>query len=169
VGSGARVKFIPGRGKRARRYVWRTKAMTEREIWTFFYGSYIDLDVLKEVDYTPREHKVARLPGFDITIRPLANLVRSDRQTVYGIAATGTHAELARLYDHAENILGGRYLPEAVLVQTTSGLWMPVLTYIAPKLSGEHAEADYVDRIAKPAKAYGFPSWYIERIESFRS
>ena len=143
--------------------------MKAPEIWTFFYGSYINLDVLKEVDYTPREHTVARLPGFDITIRPLANLVPSDAHTVYGILATGTHSELARLYQHAENILGGRYLPEAVLVQTMSGGWLPALTYIAPELSGEPAAAEYLDRILKPAKAYGFPSWYIKRIESFTS
>ena len=95
--------------------------MRERRIWTFFYGSYINLDVLKEVDYIPDEHHVARLPGFDIVIGPLANLVPSDQYTVYGIVATGTHAELDRLYAHAESVLGGRYLPEAVLVQTASG------------------------------------------------
>jgi hypothetical protein len=141
--------------------------MTEPEIWTFFYGSFINLDVLKELDYTPRKYEVARLPGFDITIRPLANLVRSEEHTAYGIVATGTHTNLSRLYDHAENILGGRYLPEAVLVQTMTGHWIPALCYLAPQLSGEPATADYVDRISKPAKVHGFPSWYIERIESF--
>lgn len=142
--------------------------MKEPEIRTFFYGSYINLDVLKEVDYVPREYEVACLPGFDITIRPLANLIRSDQHTAYGIVATGTHTELARLYNHAENILGGRYLPEAVLVKVFSDRWLPALTYIAPELGGEYAKADYVDRIVKPAKGYGFPSWYIERLESFK-
>lgn len=142
--------------------------MIEPLIWIFFYGSNINPHVLKEVDYTPGEYKVTRLPGFEHNIRPLTNLHRSDRHTVYGVVATGTHAELARLYDHAENILGGRYLPEAVLVETMSGRWMPALTYIAPQLSGAPAEADYVDRMAKPAKAYGFPAWYIEQIESFK-
>ena len=141
--------------------------MTEPEIWTFFYGSFINLDVLKELDYTPRKYEVARLPGFDITICPLANLVRSEELTAYGIVATGTHTNLARLYDHAENILGGRYLPEAVLVQTMTGHWIPALCYLAPELSGGPATADYVNRISKPAKVHGFPSWYIERIESF--
>ena len=102
--------------------------MTEPEIWTFFYGSYINLDVLKEVNYTPGEYEIASLPGFDITIRPLANLVRSDRHTAYGIVATGTHTELTCLYEHAEDVLGGRYLPEAVLVQTRTGRWMPALS-----------------------------------------
>ena len=142
--------------------------MKAPEVWTFFYGSYINIDVLKEVDYVPAQYEVARLPGFDIIIRPLANLVRSDEHTVYGILATGTHAELERLYDHAENVLGGKYLPEAVLVQTLGGRWMPALTYIAPVLSGKPAAADYVERIAKPAEAYGFPSWYVERIKSFK-
>ncbi len=142
--------------------------MSENEIWTFFYGSYINLDVLKEVDYVPREYEVTRLPGFNITIRPLANLVRSDQHTVYGIVATGTHTELARLYDHAENILGGLYLPEAVLVQTMSGRWIPALTYISANLSGESATREYVDKIIKPAKAYGFPSWYIKKLESYK-
>ena len=142
--------------------------MTKNEIWTFFYGSYINLEVLKEVDYTPRKFEVARLPGFELIIRPLANLVRSDEQTAYGIVATVTHTELARLYDHAENKLGGRYLPEAVLVQTAAGYWLPALTYLAPSLSGEPADPDYVARIAGPARAYGFPDWYIQRIESFK-
>jgi len=141
--------------------------MTEPEIWTFFYGSYINLDVLKEVNYTPGEYEVARLPGFDITIQPLANLVRSEQHTAYGIVATATHTELVGLYNHAENVLGGKYLPEAVLVQTTMGRWMPALCYIAPQLSGGQADNAYVQRILEPAREHGFPDWYIKRIESF--
>ncbi len=143
--------------------------MMPTEVWTFFYGSYINLDVLKEVNYIPRRYEVARLPGFDITIGPLANLVRSDQHTAYGIVATGTHAELDRLYDHAKDVLGGQYLPEAVLVQTLSGQWLPALTYISPSLGGESPSHDYVDRIAGPARAYGFPSWYVDRLESFKT
>ena len=143
--------------------------MTGSEIWTFFYGSYINLDVLKEVNYVPRKCEVARLPGHDITIEPLANLVCSERHSVYGIVATGTHDELARLYDHAENVLGGRYLPEAVLVQTKSDRWTPALCYIAPHLSREKATEDYVDRIVDSAREHGFPSWYIKKLESFKS
>lgn len=142
---------------------------TDPEVWTFFYGSYINLDVLRDVDYAPRRYETAWLPGFDITIRPLANLLRCEQRTVYGIVATGTHAELARLYDHAENVLGGRYLPEAVLVATRSGRWLPALTYIAPTLPDRPAAGDYVDRIIEPGKKHGFPRWYIDRLESFKA
>lgn len=142
--------------------------MTEPEIWTFFYGSYMNLDVLKDVDYVPRRHEAARLPGFDISIRPLANLVRSEQHTVYGMVATGTHAELARLYDHAETVLGGRYLPEPVLVITAAERWLPAITYIAPELPKGTADGGYVDRLVRAARTWDFPAWYVDRLESFR-
>ncbi len=142
--------------------------MNAPEIWTFFYGSYMNLNVLAEVDYCPERIEVARLPGFDIEVRPLANLVRSDQHTVYGILATGTHDELDRLYTHAADVLGGIYLPEAVLVQSAAGHWVPALCYISPGLSGGPATDDYIDRLVRPAREHGFPDWYIDRIESFR-
>ena len=44
--------------------------MLEPEIWTFFYGSYINFDVLREVNFIPSKWEIARLAGFDIFIRP---------------------------------------------------------------------------------------------------
>jgi len=144
-------------------------ASDEPKIWVFFYGSYINLDVLKEVDLIPGEWEVARAPGFDLRIAPRANLVRSDRHTVWGINATATHAELARLYiDHAKGILGETYLPEAILTFTRDGKLRPAMTYICPQMDPRPADPAYVERIARPARQFGFPDWYLERIESFR-
>ncbi len=143
--------------------------MAESKVWTFFYGSYINMNVLREVNYYPEKWEVARLPGFDICIRPRANLMRSEQHSVYGIAATGTHAELGRLYAHAKDVLGETYLPEAVLVTTSEGKWLPALCYICPEMNPRAASNDYVDRIVGPASEYGFPGWYIERLESYRS
>jgi hypothetical protein len=143
-------------------------AMTEPLVWVFFYGSYMNLDVLKEVDLVPPRWEVARIMGYDIEIAPRANLVRSDRHVAYGIIAQATHAELSRLYAHAKDVLGEVYLPEAVMVQTLDEKWMPVMTYICPEMQPQQAEEAYVERIARPAREFGFPDWYIERIERFR-
>src|SRR6516165_42171 len=124
--------------------------MVEPEVWVFFYGSYMNLAVLKEVDLVPERREVARLGGFDIQIRPRANLVRSESHCVYGIVATATHAQLARLYAHARDVLGETYLPEAVLVETRDGQWRPVLCYICPEMEPRSAEPAYVERIAGP-------------------
>ena len=138
--------------------------MVATEVWTFFYGSFINLDVLKQVELVPKQVEVARLNGFDIVIRPLANLVRSNEHCVYGIVATATHAELARLYDYARDGLGGVYLPEAVVVELQDGTQRAALCYIAPDMDPQPPEGDYVERIVSAARGHGFPSWYVERL-----
>jgi hypothetical protein len=143
--------------------------MIEPRVWVFFYGSYMNFDVLKDVNLLPEQWEVARVNGYDIMIQPRANLIRSDRACVYGILATATHAELDRLYAHAQDVLGETYLPEPVLVETLSGAWRPALCYIAPSMEVRAAANDYVERILEPAREFHFPEWYIERLESFRS
>jgi hypothetical protein len=142
--------------------------MIEPKVWTFFYGSYMNFAVLREVDYVPTEWEIARLPGFDIRIEPRANLVRSDEHLVYGIVATGTHSELRRLYAHAQDVLGETYLPEAVIVETLDRRWKPALCYICPAMVERRASTDYVDRIVTAAREHRFPSWYIRRLELFK-
>jgi cation transport regulator ChaC len=139
----------------------------EPEVWVFFYGSYMNFDVLREVNIVPEEWSVAQLHGFDIRIEPRANLVRSDQNCVYGIVTKATHAELARLYAHAQNVLGELYLPEAVLVQMDFGLWRPALCYICPRMVPQSPDNAYVERILKPARQFDFPPSYVARIESF--
>jgi hypothetical protein len=142
--------------------------MAEPSVWTFFYGSFINLEVLAAQGLVPERHEVARLAGFDIQIRPLANLVRAERSLVYGILATATHRQLARLYDYARDGLGGTYLPEAVLAETLDGMLRPALCYIAPSMAPAPATGDYVERILAPARDLGFPPWYLERLERFQ-
>lgn len=128
----------------------------------------MNFDVLAEVDYRPAQWEVATLSGFDIVIAPRANLVRSERCIVWGINATATHAELERLYsEHAKGKLGETYLPEAVLTCAADGSPRPTMTYICPSMNPRPAAPDYVARIAAPARRFGFPSWYVERIARF--
>ena len=141
--------------------------IAESKLWVFFYGSYMNFDVLNEVDVVPGQWETAKVSGFDIVIRPRANLIRSDRHCVYGILATATHADLNRLYAHAQSVLGETYLPEAVLAETLNGTWRPALCYIAATMEARPAANDYVERIVKPARELNFPDWYIERLESF--
>jgi hypothetical protein len=141
---------------------------TEPRVSVFFYGSYMNMAVLREVNLVPPHWEVASLSGFDIVIRPRANLIPSDQHRVYGILTAATHAELQRLYAHAKDVLGETYLPRAVLTEGRDGRWCPALCYIAPAMEPRPATRDYVDRIVAPAVEFGFPRWYIERLESFR-
>ena len=142
--------------------------MHEVPVWTFFYGSYMNLDVLREVEIVPRSWEKAKLGGFGLRICPRANLVPARDEHVYGIVANTTHEELERLYAHARDVLGERYYPHAVLVQTFSGVRRPALCYIAHNMVPRIAENAYVERISRPAREYDFPGWYVEQIESYR-
>lgn len=144
-----------------------TNTAVVTKIWVFFYGSYMDFAVLREVDYRPTESLVATLSGYDIVIGPRANLVRSTEHVVYGVAATATHAELDRLYsEHAQKKLGELYLPHPVLIETLAGTFMPALTYICPHMTPAPADPAYVGRITGAARSQKFPEWYIRRLES---
>jgi hypothetical protein len=140
----------------------------EPRVAVFFYGSYMNPRVLAEAGLVPDRFEPARLDGFDIEIRPLANLVRSEGRCVHGVLTRATHAELDRLYRHAREVLGGTYLPHPVVVQAKDGGARPALCYIAPSLAVRPAANDYVDRILAPAREHGFPAWYLKHLESFR-
>jgi hypothetical protein len=142
--------------------------MGAESVWVFFYGSYMNVDVLAEVGLSRREFVVGRLAGFDIHIGSLANLVRSDQHLVYGLLTRATHAELSLLYRHASDVLGGTYLPHAVTVELADGSLRAALCYLGSVLGSGSPRADYVDRIVTPARSFGFPAWYIARLEGFR-
>ena len=143
--------------------------MIEHTIDVFFYGSYINFNVLKEVDINERTFKIGSINGYALTISPLANLKIKKQGIAYGILTKLTHYELDRLYqDHAKGKLGGEYLPEAVIVYQLHQIYTPALCYISHNMEEGKADPAYVDRILKPAKEYRFPKWYLNHIASFK-
>jgi hypothetical protein len=134
------------------------------KVSVFFYGSFINLDVLGEGGLVPADVQVAKLEGHDILIQPLANLVPSEGNSVFGIVCQATHAELDRLY---RQTWVGIYLPHPVLVETMEGVQIPALCYLSPSQEVTAADRRYINRILGPAREYGFPAWYVERIERF--
>ena len=142
--------------------------MSEPRVRVFFYGSYMNRAVLREVDLVPTRFEAARLDGYDIRISPRANLIPSSERCVYGVIVEATHAELDRLYSHARDVLGETYLPHPVLAQTVTGAWLAALCYIAPFMETRPPESAYLDRILQPAREFGFPSWYVNHLEAQR-
>jgi cation transport regulator ChaC len=138
------------------------------QVAVFFYGSYMNGAVLRQIGLTPREVDVASLSGFDIDVRPLANVVPSVGQMVWGIVTTATHAELEEVYAHARDVLGRVYLPHAVLVEVAGGAFRPALCYIGAPAGSAPAANDYLDRVIAGARENDLPAAYIERLERFR-
>ena len=139
-----------------------------RKVRTFFYGSFMNSEVLAKADVRPTDVQMARLDGWDIKIAPRATLIPSDGRSVFGVLAQMTHADLEKLY--TKDWFGfGTYLPEAVLVADSTGRVVPALTYIAWEMEGGTPSADYIQKVVAVAQHFKFPSWYIDRVKSFVS
>jgi gamma-glutamylcyclotransferase len=138
------------------------------KVWVFFYGSYMNRDVLGEVGIRLEEVEVARVAGWDIMIKPRANLVPSETSAVHGILTRATHDELTKLYAHAKDVLGEVYLPEAVIAETRLGSFRAALCYVAATMEPQPPDAAYVDRIIDGACEHGLPADYVARLEAFR-
>jgi len=135
------------------------------QVRVFFYGSFINRHVLARAGYHPDKVEVARLDGHDISLRPLATLIRSDERCVYGVLTHATHAQLEKLY--GEDWVRA-YLPEPVVVTTRDGALHTALCYIAHGRTGEAPFGGYLDHIIEPARQLAFPAWYIERLQALR-
>lgn len=140
--------------------------MSESRAWVFFYGTIMNPRILREQGATPDHVTPARLASFELQIRPRPNLVRSDRACVFGSAMTLSHEDLASIYSSLEQRFGFVYLPEAVLVETRTGLLRPALCYIAPAMKPAPADPDFVRQLAQCVRETGHPDWYAAYVES---
>ena len=143
-------------------------ADTPKRVWVFFYGTVMHPGVLRdEFGVVPAEVAPARLAGFELRLRPRANLLRAERSYAYGALAAITHEEIAALYARIEESFGIRYLPEPVLAEALDGTYRPALCYIAPYMDDAPAAQGYVKQLAGCVRALGLPEWYAGHVESF--
>jgi hypothetical protein len=143
-----------------------TEAVTgAKRISVFFYGSFMRREVMARGGFFPEQIETAKLNGFDIHVSPHACIVRSDRHAIYGILVKATHAELAALYS-MDGV--GLFLPEAVMVEAPDGRLQPALCYIPPVCGTQSADVAYLDRLLAAGREYGFPDWYLERLDKLR-
>jgi hypothetical protein len=139
---------------------------TEKRIAAFFYGSFIRREVMALGGLHPVSIEVARLRGYDITFDPHANIFRSDQHSVCGIVVYPSHEELRKLYSR-DGV--GVFLPEAVMVETSDARLLPALCYMPPMRGTEPPDNAYVGHIIEAARQHGFPTWYMNHLERFRS
>jgi hypothetical protein len=136
-----------------------------RKVWTFFYGSFMNPEVLAKADVYPTEQQRARLDGWELNIAPRATLIPAEGRCVYGILAQLTHQEIDKLY--TKDWFGfGTYLPEAVMV-TDAGRHLPALCYVAWQTEGGKPTKEYIQKMVEVAQRFSFPEAYVRHIQSF--
>ncbi len=137
--------------------------MISRRIEVFFYGLFMDADLLRTKGADPVNIRPACVPGFALRIGQRATLLRNPGARAYGMLMELTHAEIERLYSEASV---SAYRPEAVLSEVADGSRVPALCFnlIAPP-GPEEANSEYAAKLRDLARRLGLPSDYVESIQ----
>jgi hypothetical protein len=136
--------------------------MSERRIDAFFYGLFMDVDILRESNVTPFNPRRAFVDDFALRIGQRATLLPSTGARAYGMLVALTHLELARLYA-APGL--DEYRPEAVLALPLEGQPSPALCYNlreAPRPDERNPE--YAVRLQRVLRKLEFPAEYVASV-----
>jgi hypothetical protein len=133
-----------------------------RRVDVFFYGLFMDEDLLREKGIRPENRRIAALNDFRLIIGNRATLTPSSDSIVYGVVFSLTHQEIVRLY--ADSSVS-EYRPEAV-VATTKGIAVPALCFNLPTpLASNERNAEYASKLKALAERIGLPPVYVSSIE----
>lgn len=136
--------------------------MEPRPITVFFYGLFMDVELLRARGAHPAHARPACVPGFALRIGQRATLTRDAGSSAYGIVTEISHAEVESLYSDASV---SAYRPEAVLAQLADGSCVPALCFnlVAPP-APEEANSDYAMKLRELASRLKLPPGYVESI-----
>ena len=98
--------------------------MTDRRIDGFFYGLFMDSDILRQSQVRAVSPRRAYVDGYRLRIGRRATLVPTPGARAYGMVFALTHDELEKLYG-APGL--EEYRPEAVLALSMEGDAVPAL------------------------------------------
>ncbi len=136
--------------------------MSDRRIDAFFYGLFMDLEVLREGGVAPVNPRRAYVDGFALRIGQRATLLPLVGGRAYGMLVALTHSEVDRLYA-APGL--EQYRPEAVLAHPLEGTPPPALCYNlreAPRPLERNRE--YAARLQRALSKLDFPPEYVASV-----
>ena len=136
--------------------------MTDRRIDGFFYGLFMDSDILREGQVVAVSPRRAYVDGFVLCIGRRATLVPTPGARAYGMVFALTHDELDKLYA-APGL--EQYRPEALLAYSMEGATLPALCYNLREAPGpDEANTEYAARLRAVLGKLEFPPEYIASI-----
>lgn len=127
----------------------------------FFYGLFMDVDLLAKQGVAVERVTIGWVNDFAIRISQRATLVREAGGQAYGVLMDVDAGDLERLYAGTSV---ADYAPETLLVNTQNGNVIEATCYNLPaeKIVGENKE--YAQKLLNLAKKLDFPASYTDQI-----
>ena len=137
--------------------------MASRRIEVFFYGLFMDADLLRTKGVNPGNIRPASVSGFVLRIGQRATLLRNPNGLAHGILMELTHAEVEQLYSEPSV---RAYRPEAVLCKLKDGSLVPALCFnLLEPPRPEEVNSEYAAKLRGLAARLGLPSDYLDSIQ----
>ena len=137
--------------------------MSNRRVDAFFYGLFMDREILREAGVEPSNPRRAYVGEFALRIGQRATLVPSAGARAYGMLFALRHSELDRLYA-APGL--EQYRPEAILAQPLEGTPTPALCYNLREAPRPHERnPEYAARLQRVLTILDFPAEYVASVE----
>ena len=137
-------------------------SMPDRSADVFFYGLFMDQELLHSKGIQPEQVEVAWVDGPELRIGQRAALARSQRGRVYGLVMTLTLRQLDKLYAQPGV---EAYRPEAVLAHLSGGGTIAAMCYNLPQPpAASERNPEYAEKLRAVAGKVGLPAEYISSI-----
>jgi hypothetical protein len=136
--------------------------MATRALDIFFYGLFMDKELLISKGVRPTNIRLASVRDFELRIGQRAALVHEQSGRVYGVVMSLSHDELEKLYSEPSV---RAYRPEAVLAEVSNGEVIAALCYnlVEPPSNDEHND-EYASKLRSVGQRVGLPAEYVASI-----
>jgi gamma-glutamyl AIG2-like cyclotransferase len=136
--------------------------MDDRRLDVFFYGLFMDRQLLEGKGIRPEDVRLAAVPGFGLRLGARAALASAPGAEVHGVLMKLSHADLEKLYSEPSV---QAYRPEPVLAVAGNGVAVAALCYNLPEPPGpDERNAEYAAKLRALAQRIGLPSEYVSSI-----
>ncbi|WP_295422033.1 gamma-glutamylcyclotransferase family protein [Sulfurovum sp.] len=125
---------------------------TKRLNDVFFYGLYMDEEILKNKGVEPRNKRKALVHGYILRLGNMATLLRKENAVAYGMVYSLTHEEIDMLYKNSGLT---QYVNEALMVELEDKSCIVALCSVlldAPK--ADESNDEYYQKLVSCMKKY---------------
>ena len=136
--------------------------MSDRPVDVFFYGLFMDQNLLRSRGIAALNPRPASVEGFGLRLGKRATLVPARDERSYGVVMGLTHRDLNELYS-APGL--EHYQPEAVTCTTFAGEVVSALCYnLTHAPAPDEVNEEYAAQLRVVLAKLGFPAEYVEGV-----
>lgn len=136
--------------------------MPRRRVDVFFYGLFMDADLLRSKGLDPQGAELAYLPGYELRLGDRAALAPREGGCVHGVVMSMTSAQVDELYSESSV---SEYRPQPVVVYLTGGGDVCAVCYnLDDPPASDARNPEYAEKLRAVGTKVGLPTSYLEAL-----